>query len=52
MFRGHLQDPVAGTNDGTFWKRLQDFDHTYFLNSTQKHTKLNLTSYSTNYKII
>ena len=35
-----------GPNDGTFWGRPQDFSHTCFLNSTQKHIKLTLTSYS------
>ena len=35
-----------GTNDGTFWERPRDLGHILFLNSTQKHIKLTLTSYS------
>ena len=36
----------GGRNDGTFWGRPRDVDHTCFLNSTQKHIKLTLTGYS------
>ena len=35
-----------GPNDGTFWGRPRDVGHICFLNSTQKHIKLTLTSYS------
>ena len=37
---------ILGKNDGTFWGRLRGDGHTCFLNPTQKHIKLTLTSYS------
>ena len=45
---GRPQDPVAGRgpNDGTFWGRPQDVGYACFLNSTHKHIKCTLTSYS------
>ena len=47
---GKSTGPSCGTsrrpNDGTFWRRSRDLGHTCFLNSTQKHIKLNLTGYS------
>ena len=35
-----------GPNDETFWGRPRDVGYTFFLNSSQKHIKLTLTSYS------
>ena len=35
-----------GPNDGTFWGRSRDFGYPCFLNSIQKHIKLNLIGYS------
>ena len=44
---GRPWDPVAGySGDETFWGRPRDVGYTFFLNSSQKHIKLTLTSYS------
>ena len=49
MSTGRLLDPAARRPGDQIMGRARDVRHICFLNSTQKHIKLNLIGYSTLY---